>query len=257
MTNSADIFASKTYTPPKTLLQNRIVLVTGAGDGIGKVAAQTYAEHGATVILAGRTVPKLEAVYDQIIAAGHPEPSIYPIDLAGATEQHYAELADAIHCEFGKLDGLLHNASVLGARRAVNDYLLTDWDACMNVNIRSAFMMTKALLSELEKSEQGRVLFTTSGVGRVGKAHWGAYAASKFATEGLMQVLADELDGVSTTRVNAINPGATRTRMRATAYPAENPKDVNAPEDLMWLYLYLMGADSQEVHGESLNAGDR
>jgi len=251
------ILDNKAYQPSQTLLRDRIILVTGAGDGIGKVAAKTYAAYGARVILAGRTVPKLEACYDEILAAGSAQPIIYPIDLSGATEEHYQELAETIAEQFGKLDGLLHNASVLGARRAIDNYKLSDWDSCMTVNVRAAFMMTKALLPELEKSDHGRVLFTTSSVGRTGRAHWGAYAVSKFATEGLMQVLADELDGISTTRVNAINPGATRTRMRATAYPAENPQDVTAPEDLMWLYLYLMGPDSQEIQGQSLDANPK
>lgn len=229
-------------------------MVTGASDGIGKIAAKEYAKHGATVILAGRTIAKLEAVYDEIMAADGPEPRIYPIDLSGAAEDDYDQLQQLIEEQFGKLDGLLHSAGVLGARRPIASYRLEDWDQCMNVNVRSQFLLTRALLPLLEKSDQGRLIFTTSSVGRKGRAHWGAYSASKFATEGLMETLADELDGVSNIRVNAINPGATRSKMRAKAYPAENPNDLPAPEDHMWLYLYLMGPDSSGVSGQSINA---
>ena len=238
-------------------MEKRVIFVTGAGAGIGRVASLDYAKYGATVILAGRTLPKLEAVYDEILAAGYPEPVIYPIDLAGASEDDYDQLAENIREQFGKLDGLLHNAGVLGARRAIANYLTSDWDECMNINVRAQFLLTRALLPLLELSDQGRIIFTSSGVGRTGKAHWGAYAVSKFATEGLMETLADELDGVSKITVNAINPGPTRTRMRAKAYPAENPADLSTPEELMWLYLYLMGPEGSSISGKSINAGSK
>jgi len=252
-----DIEQYRSYSPKDDLMQNNVILVTGAGDGIGRVACLNYAKCGATLILAGRTVAKLEAVYDEIIEAGCPQPTIYPIDLSGATEDDYGQLSELIQAQFGKLDGLLHNAGVLGSRRPIGNYKLSDWDQCMNVNVRSQFLLTRALLPLLELSDQGRIIFTSSGVGRTGRAHWGAYAVSKFATEGLMEVLADELEGVSQTTVNAINPGPTRTRMRANAYPAENPAELPTPEDLMWLYLYLMGPDSQAISGQSIDAGPR
>lgn len=254
MPDTADILATGNYSPQADFLKDRVILVTGAGDGIGKIAAINYAKHGATVILAGRTVAKLEAVNDAILENGYIEPVIYPIDLSGATEEDYAELAELIIEKLGRLDGLLHNASVLGSRRPISNYLLSDWDECMNVNVRAEFLLTRALLPLINECKNGRIIFTSSGVGRTGRAHWGAYAVSKFATEGLMEVLADELDGISNTCVNAINPGGTRTRMRAKAFPAENPSDVATPEDLMWLYLFLMGADSQSVSGQSINA---
>lgn len=253
--NQSEFDQYRDYQPKPNMLESRVIFVTGAGDGIGKVASKRYAQYGATVVLAGRTVAKLEAVYDEIIQANFPQPVIYPIDLNRATEDDYEQLATLIEEQFGKLDGLLHNAGVLGARRAISDYLLSDWDQCMNVNLRAQFLMTRALLPLLDKSDQGRIIFTSSGVGRTGRAHWGAYAVSKFATEGLMEVLADELDGISSTTVNAINPGATRTKMRAKAYPAENPAELLTAEDLMWLYLYLMGPDSLSVSGQSINAG--
>ncbi|TNF02939.1 MAG: YciK family oxidoreductase [Gammaproteobacteria bacterium] len=244
----------KCYQAPDKLLENKVIAVTGAGDGIGAVAAKTFAAHGATVILVGRTVPKLEAVYDEIEAAGGPQPGIYPICLNGAVEKDYQDMHDRLEESFGKLDGLLHNAGELGQRTPIANYKLESWQKVMQVNVTAQFLMTKSLLPLLEKADHASIIFTSSGVGRVGKPFWGAYAVSKFATEGLCQVLANELDGTSNIRVNCINPGATRTRMRAAAYPAENPASVKTPQEIMPTYLYLMGDDSQGVTGQSLDA---
>lgn len=242
------------YQPPSQLLHGRIIFVTGAGDGIGRAASLAFAAHGATVILAGRTVAKLEAVYDNITAAGYPEAVIQPLDLNGATEADYQQLADAILDQFGRLDGLLHNASELGQRTPIANYQVNTWQKVMQVNVNAQFMLTKALLPVLEQSPDAAIVFTSSGVGRVGRAFWGAYAVSKFATEGLCQVLASELEETTRIRVNCINPGATRTRMRAAAYPAEDPRTLKTPEQIMPAYLYLMGADSVGVTGKSFNA---
>lgn len=242
------------YSPPADLLANRVILVTGAGDGIGRAASISFAAHGATVILAGRTVAKLEQVYDQICDAEYPQPAIYPVCLAGASEQDYMDMATNIETMFGRLDGLLHNAGELGQRTPIANYSLATWQKVMQVNVTAQFMMTKSLLGLLEKSRDGSILFTSSGVGRVGKPYWGAYAVSKFATEGLTQVLANELEDTTAIRVNCINPGATRTRMRATAFPAENPHTLKTPEQIMPLYLYLMGPDSRGTTGRSLDA---
>lgn len=242
------------YQAPATLLQDRVILVTGAGDGIGKVAAKTFAAHGATVILLGRTLEKLESVYDEIEAAGHPQPALVPLNLESAQEHDYVELTNTLEQEFGKLDGLLHNAGLLGMRAPIESYDPVIWQQVMQVNLNAPFMLTQALLPLLQRADHASIAFTSSGVGRQGRAYWGAYAASKFATEGMMQTLADELGNVSNIRVNCINPGATRTQMRADAYPGEAPATVTAAEDLMPLYLYLMGADSQGVNGQSLDA---
>ena len=245
---------SQNYSAPQDLLTGKVIAVTGASDGIGAVAAKSFAYFGATVILMGRTVPKLEKVYDDIESAGGPQPAIYPICLEGASEKDYEDMHDRLEETFGKLDGLLHNAGQLGQRTPIANYKLSTWQKVMQVNVTAEFMMTKALLPLLEKSDSASIIFTTSGVGRVGKPFWGAYAVSKFATEGMSQVLANELEGVSNIRVNCINPGATRTRMRATAFPAEDPSTVKTPEDIMPLYLYLMGKDSEGYTGQSIDA---
>ncbi|WP_105104356.1 YciK family oxidoreductase [Microbulbifer pacificus] len=242
------------YQARADLLNDKIILVTGAGDGIGRVAAKTYAAHGATVILLGRTIPKLEAVYDEIEAAGGAKPAILPVDLSGVKWEELEFLAQGVEQEFGRLDGLLHNASLLGQRTPMANYHYSVWQQVMQVNVNAAFGLTRAMLPLLEESKAASVIFTGSGVGLKGRAYWGAYSVSKFATEGMMQVLADEVDGVSNIRVNSINPGATRTNMRAAAYPAEDPQSVTTPEDIMPTYLYLMGDDSIGVNGKQFNA---
>ncbi|MDO6562775.1 YciK family oxidoreductase [Amphritea sp. 1_MG-2023] len=242
------------YQAAENLLQDKIILVTGAGDGIGRAAALSFAAHGATVILLGRTEAKLNQVYDEIEAAGYPQAAIIPLNLEMATDTDFDRLAALLEEEFGRLDGILHNASLLGLRTPIESYDPITWQQVMQVNVNSTFMLTQALLSLTNASADASIIFTSSGVGRTGKAFWGAYAVSKFATEGLMQVLADELDHNPNIRVNAINPGATRTNMRASAYPAENPESNPTPEEIMPAYLYLMGRDSRGTTGKSIDA---
>lgn len=242
------------YNAPADLLKDRIILVTGAGEGIGRAAAKHYAAHGATVVLLGRTLEKLESLYDEIENAGHPQPAIVPMNLDSATEHDYIELSNQLYDEFGHLDGILHNAGLLGMRTSVENYDPITWEQVMRVNVHAPFLMTQALLPLLQRSGDASIVFTSSGVGRKGRAYWGAYAVSKFATEGMMQVLADELENTPNIRINAINPGATRTQMRAYAYPAEPPENNPTPDEIMPLYLYLMGADSRQVNGQSLDA---
>ena len=242
------------YQAPTNLLQDRVILVTGAGDGIGRAAAITFAQAGAELILAGRTVDKLEQVYDQILANGGKQPAIYPIDLEGATEQDYEQLADNCDQQFGRLDGLLHSAGILGQRTPLNHYRQDVWNNVLRVNLTSQFQMTQALMPILEKAENASIVFTTSGVGRIGRAFWGAYAVSKFAIEGLVQTWASELEEINSVRINCINPGATATNMRAQAFPAENPKSIASAERIMPAYLYLMGRDSSSLNGRSIDA---
>lgn len=234
-------------------LANKIILVTGAGDGIGKVAAKTVAACGATVILSGRTMSKLEQVYDEIEAAGHPQPAIYPINFESAVEKDYDDMCNALEDTFGRLDGILFNAADLGERTPISNYSVSAWLRCMQVNVNAPFMLTQAVLPLLERSENSSILFTSSSVAFKGRAFWGAYAASKAAAENFMQTLHDELEGATRIRANSINPGATRTAMRAAAYPAEDPATVKAPDSLMPAYVYLLGDDSLGVSGHSFH----
>ena len=244
----------RSYQYADDLLRDRIILITGATDGIGRALALHAAHLGAQVVLHGRNVNKLEKVYDEFEAIeGAPRPSIAVVDLASANSESYTSLASSIEQEFGRLDGLVLNASILGERYSIEQYDAVLWQRVMHVNVTSAFAMTQVLLPLLHKSDDASVIFTSSGVGRTGKAFWGAYAVSKFATEGLSQVLADE-NRQSNLRSNCINPGATRTGMRLAAYPAEDRDKLKRPEDILAPYIYLLGPDSKGVTGQSIDA---
>jgi NAD(P)-dependent dehydrogenase (short-subunit alcohol dehydrogenase family) len=212
---------------------------------------------GAQVILLGRTVPKLEAVYDEIMAlqANHSDvkqPSIVPLDLQGAKASDYRGLASTIENQYKKLDGILFNASILGSLCPFGQIEESEFDDVMQTNVKSHFLITKAMLPLLKYTKLSSVIFTSSSVGRKAKAFWGTYAISKFATEGMMQVLADEHKN-SLVRFNCINPGATRTDMRAKAYPGEDPKTLKTAADIMAPYVYLMSDISRGITGQSLD----
>lgn len=241
------------YQPQKNLLQNRIILVTGASDGIGREAALTYAEYGASVILIGRNDDKLRNVAREIDAAGGLSARWYTLDLLTCTPATCQELAERIGDDYPRLDGVLHNAGLLGEVRPMDEQDPAIWQEVMQVNINGTFFLTQALLPLLLRSESGSLVFTSSSVGREGRANWGAYAVSKFATEGMMQVLAEEYQSRHL-RVNCINPGGTRTKMRASAFPTEDPQKLKTPADIMPLYLWLMGDDSRRKTGMTFDA---
>ncbi|HEY5701821.1 MAG TPA: YciK family oxidoreductase [Gammaproteobacteria bacterium] len=237
------------HSPAADELRDRVILITGAGDGIGKAVALACARYGATVILLGRTVKKLEKVYDAIVAAGGAQPAIYPMDLLGATAQHFEELAENIGQAFGRLDGLLHNAAYLGALTSIDNADPGEWAKVFQVNTHAPFMLTRACLPILNQSNDASIVFTGASQSRPGKAYWGAYAASKAAAQCLMEVLADELESNANIRVNSIDPGPTRTRLRSVAYPAENPGTLKTAEDIAGRYVYLLGPESKPANG--------
>ncbi|KAF6668927.1 YciK family oxidoreductase [Pantoea sp. EKM101V] len=241
------------YQPKSDLLNHRIILVTGASDGIGQEAALTYARYGAEVILMGRNPEKLERVRMSINQLNKRPAHQVVLDLAEATPERCQQVADQLAQQFPRLDGVLHNAGLLGEIVPLAELDPQIWRQVMDVNLDATFFLTQALLPLLLKSEAGSLVFTTSSVGRTGRAGWGAYAVSKFATEGMMQVLADEYKSQSL-RVNCINPGGTRTKMRASAFPQEDANKLKTPADLMPLYLYLMGDDSRRKTGMSFDA---
>ena len=242
----------KDYRPAPRELRERVILVTGAGDGIGRAVALALAAHGATVVLSGRTVRKLEAVHDEIRAAGGPQPSIAPLNLERALANDYDALAAALETNYGRLDGLLHNAAILGQLSPIDHYDVPTWVRVLHVNVTAAFALTQVCLPLLRKSADASVLFTSSSVGRHGRALWGAYAVSKFAIEGLTQVLADETSATQI-RVNALNPVRARTAMRLEAYPAEDRSALPEPGSLVGPYLYLLGPASRAITGQSLD----
>lgn len=242
------------WSASHTELQGKTILITGASEGIGRAASLAYAACGAEVLLLSRNEARLEALYDEIVDLGAPEPALLPMDLARATHDDFVTLAGSLGEALPKLDGLLHNASLLGDRKPIAQTRAATWHDVMQVNVNAGFMLTQTLLPLLDQASSASVVFTSSGVGRTGRAYWGSYAVSKFATEGLMQVLADELGATSTIRVNSLNPGAVNTAMRRSAYPAEPPTTNPSPEDIIREWVYLMSDASSELNGEALSA---
>jgi len=234
-------------------LKDKIILITGAGDGMGRAASIEYASQGASVILLGRDVKNLEKTHDIIISKNAPSPMISLMDLSKADGNDYQELADNLINKYGRLDGLLLNAAMLGDRSPISQYDVSIWVNTIHVNLTSQFILTKSLLPGLEKSRSASVIFTTSGVGKIGKAFWGAYSVSKFGVEGLCQILCDEYQKDKTIRFNCINPGAIRTKMRKLAYPLEDPEKLLTPEDILDKYVWLMSDSSKEIDGQSID----
>jgi len=234
-------------------LAGRVIAITGASSGIGRAVALACARHGANVILIGRNARKLEEVHTEIEAAGGPEPIIALLDLEKALAKDYDQLAAAVLERYGRLDGLLHNAGLLGTLSPIEHYDVPTWCRVMHVNVTGAFALTQVLLPALKKSTDASVVFTSSGVGRRGRAYWGAYAVSKFALEGLSQILSAELEGISAVRVNTLNPGKARTMMRRTAYPAEDINTLPLPGTLTGPYIALLGPATRGVTGQAFD----
>ena len=240
----------RNFVPPENCLDGKTILVTGAGDGIGRVAALTYARYGATVLLLGRTSSKLEYVYDEIESLGGKQPAMLPMNLEGASYAEMQQLEGLIDKEVGQLDGILHNAGVLGQLTPLEMYDIDTFAQVMKVNFTATFMLTQALLPLLKDADQGSIVFTSSTVGTHPRAFWGAYALSKQAVEGMSDIFTQETQNTTNLRFNCINPGGTRTNMRAHAYPGESPMSLKTPEDIMAGYVCLMSDDSIGVRGQ-------
>ena len=238
------------WHPRNDLLKERIILVTGAGTGIGAAVAKSCARYGATVILLDKVIRNLEQVYDAIESASAIQPAIYPMNLEGAAEKDYQDLATTIEKEFGRLDGLLHNAAMLGALIPIAHFESELWYKILQVNLNGPFLMTRSCLNLLQQSNDASVLFSSDSAGRQGKAYWGAYGISKAASENLMQVLADEMEANTSVRVNSFDPGPVATAFRSLAYPGENPEQLAKPDDVVRPHLYLMGPDSKGITGK-------
>jgi len=237
-------------------LDNRTIVVTGAAAGIGREAAKALALEGATVVLLDKNKAGLESLYDEIEAAGGPQPALYPMDLLGATPKDYADLAATLTEHFGSLEGIVHCAAYVGFLSRIDDFDIELWYRAMQVNLNAPFLLTQACLPVLRQADDAVVLFTSDAVGRHGKAYWGAYGVAKAGLEGLMQILADELRGSSHIRVASIDPGPTRTNLRAHAYPGEDPSDHKPPAALAPLYVWAMSPDSIGINGRALNFDD-
>jgi NAD(P)-dependent dehydrogenase (short-subunit alcohol dehydrogenase family) len=241
------------YQPTKDALKDRVILITGASDGIGKAVALAAAAHGAQVVLHGRSVRKLEGVYDTIVNAGHPRPSIVPLDFEKAGPEEYEQLVAALEQEFGRLDGLLHNAGMLGERAPIEHHDVAKWMRTIHVNVNVPFILTRSCFPLLKRSADPVILFTSSGVVSNPRPFWGSYLVSKWASDGLMHMLAQELETQPAMRVNSINPGKVRTNMRLQAYPAEDRSTLPEADSIVAPYLFLLGPDSKGVQGQTID----
>ena len=244
----------KPFTPDADLLAGRVILITGAGSGLGRALALECARAGASVILCGRTLAKLERVYDEIESLGKPRPAIAALDLAAATAVDYDNLAKTIGSEFGKLDGLVHAAALLGDRTPLEQYDVPTWCRVLHVNLTAPFILTQILLPQLRMSADASVIFVSSGVVKNQRPFWGAYAVAKSGLESVRSMWSQELEGEPNIRVNSVNPGRMRTAMRAAAYPAEDPNTVPAPASVSGTFLYLLSAGSRGIDGQYIEA---
>ena len=244
----------KQFTPDAGLLAGRVILITGAGGGLGRALAVESARAGASVILSGRNASKLDLVYDEIEKLGGPQPAIAALDLAAATAADYDNMAKTIDDEFGKLDGLVHCAALLGDRTPLEQYDVPTWCKVLHVNLTAPFILTQVLLPNLRKSADASVIFVSSGVVTNQRPYWGAYAVAKSGLESVRSMLSQELEGEPNIRVNSVNPGRMRTGMRAAAYPAEDPNTLPAPVSVSGTFLYLLSALGRGIDGQYFEA---
>ena len=235
-------------------LKDHVILITGAGGGLGSTAALALAKNGADIILLDKSIPKLEKIYDAIVEAGAPTPAIYPFDLAGASEVEYEELAVTINKTYGSLQGILHSAVELSAYTPIEIHETKDWGHTLNVNLNAPFLLSRVLLPVLQKSEHASIVFTSDSMARTARAYSGAYGVSKIALEGLAKILAEELEATQKIRVNTLVPGAVDSPLRKKLFPAEDKSKLPAMESLNDIYYYLFSPNSIGVTGQIIDA---
>ncbi len=228
-------------------LTDKTILITGASDGIGKATAIECAKQGATVIIHGKTVPKLELLYDEILQAGYTEPVIYPLDFEKITPEDCDTLKEVIHKEFGRLDGLFNNAGWLGASTPIQQYDLKLWYRVMQINLNATFMLTQACIPLLNHDDASSIVFTLDDKNT---AYWGAYGVSKAGLKSFMEILADEVENTAI-NVTGLIPGNVKTAFRTRAFPAEDTSTLNKPEQVAKAAAYLLSENGSSINGES------
>jgi NAD(P)-dependent dehydrogenase (short-subunit alcohol dehydrogenase family) len=246
-------FSLAAWSPAVDLLADRIILLTGAANGIGRALADALAAHGAMLVMLDKDVHGLELAYDDIVAAGHPEPALYPMDLAGAGPEDYTSLAATLDSEYGRLDGIIHNAAELGALIPISNFETELWFRTLQTDLNAPCLLTMACLGLLNASPDASIIFTSDSVGRHGKAYWGAYGVAKAGLECFMQILADELETNTPVRANSIDPGPVLTGLRRIAYPGEDREHLNMPADVVKPFLFLASAESRGITAQQLS----
>ena len=234
-------------------LTDQVILITGAGGGLGSTAALALAEQGAQLILLDKSIPKLEKIYDAIVQSGGPEPVMYPFDLAGASELQYQEMADAIEQRYGSLQGLLHSAVEFSAYTPLAIHKTQDWGHTLNVNLNAVFILTRVLLPLMQKSQHASIVFTSDSNARLAQAYNGAYGVSKIALEGFAKILAEELEAGQKIRVNTLVPGPIDSPLRKKAYPAEDKTQLPPMSSLAPIYCYLFDSASLGISGQIID----
>ena len=240
----------KDYSPPANLLEGRVILVTGASSGLGRAASLAYARHGATVALLARNEQRLEAVYDEIMAAGGPEPALFPFDLAAADDRGFETLAGAIAHHLKRLDGILHSAHAFFSLTPLSLQILEQWQTLMRVNLIAPFALTRAALPLLHAAPDASVIFTGETHGHAPAAYWGGYAVAKSGLETLTRIWSQELELQPNIRMNTLIPGPVATPLRSRTHPGQARESLPQPEALMPQYLFMMGPDSADTRGQ-------
>ncbi len=244
-----NVASLKKYQADHTLLDKRIILITGAGSGIGKAVALAYAQHGATTVLLDKRVPALEELYDDIENKGLPQPAIYPLDLQTATVDQYRKLAHHIESQLGQLDGIVNNAGALGAYSPFKHYDLSLYQQTMAINLHAPFFLTQACLPLLEQAEDPAIIISTHASSR---AYSGAFGMAKAGQQAMLEILAHEYSGDTYIRINGIDTGPVNTSMRRLNFPGEDPNQHPDPKDITAPYVYFIGPDSRDVSGTNV-----
>jgi NAD(P)-dependent dehydrogenase (short-subunit alcohol dehydrogenase family) len=233
-------------------LLGKVALITGGSRGIGRAIAAAYADQGAQVFICARNPAAIDRTVAEIQKAGG-EIAGAPGDIGNA--RHVQRIVAAALAKFAAIDILVNNAGILGPRVAIADYPIAEWEEVLRINLNGQFFITREVLPGMLARRGGSIINLTSGVARLGKARWGAYAVAKAGLEGFTQVLADEVKA-SGIRVNSVNPAPTRTGMRAAAYPQEDPSTLPTAESVLPIFIYLASDESRRVTGQALNARD-
>jgi len=237
--------------------EGKNILITGTSKGIGKAVARELSMHGANIILLSNNETLLDRVYDEIIETTNTTPCIIKCDLSNLDEVKTQEIVKIISQDYKVLDCIIHNAATIEKMSNIEDFDLKSWEKILKVNLTSSFLLTKFLLPLLKLAKNPRLIFTSSGVGYEGKAYWGAYSVSKGGSKILSEILSDELEHIENFKVFNFNPMATRTDMRATAFPAEDPNQIKSVDKLLPYYKWMVSEISNKSKSVNISYGDQ